>query len=122
MCNLVPMQLCGQTVNIAEHKVDKIKKYLEVFPKLKSVDKVYLLGSTLETRCNENSDIDLLLIYNDRSRYLEEMSLTLPELYSEWYEDDTLSLPKEYSRSGLTGALREALSKGKVIYERMLQQ
>lgn len=89
---------------------------------MNSVDKVYLFGSTLETRCNENSDIDLLLIYNGRSRYLEEMSLTLPELYSEWYEDDTLSLPKEYSRSGITGALREALSKGKVIYERMLQQ
>lgn len=105
------MQLCGQTVNVAEHKVDKIKKYLEVFPKLKSIDKVYLFGSTLETRCDENSDIDLLLVYNDRKKYVEEMSLTLPELYSEWYEDDTLSLPKEYKSSIVTGAIREALRK-----------
>ena len=118
MCNLVPTQLCGQTVNVAEHKVKKIKKYLEVFPKLKSVDKVYLFGSALETRCNEDSDIDFLLSYNDSKRYIEEKSLTLPELYSEWYEDDALSLPREYNQLILTGAIREALRKGKVIYEK----
>lgn len=118
MCNLVPMKLCGQTVNIAEHKVEKIKKYLEVFPKLKSVDKVYLFGSTLETRCTENSDIDLLFVYNDRKLFHHEMSWDMLDIFQESAEDVALRIPENYDIKCAMGAVKTALTKGKVIYER----
>ena len=42
MCKLVPMTFpTGVTANVADIKVEKLKKYLEIFPKLKSFDKVY---------------------------------------------------------------------------------
>lgn len=118
MCNLVPMQLCGQIVNVAEHKVEKIKKYLEVFPKLKSVDKVYLFGSTLETRCNENSDIDLLFVYNNRKLFHHEMSWDMLDIFPESAEDEALCIPENYDIKRAMGAVKTALTKGKVIYKR----
>lgn len=44
MCKLVPFKaLTGKTVMVADIKVDKLNKYLEMFPKLTSIDKVVLL-------------------------------------------------------------------------------
>lgn len=67
MCKLVPFKTQpGEIVMVADIKVEKLHRYLEILPKLRSIDKVILFGSTLEERCGVDSDIDLLLFYNDR--------------------------------------------------------
>ncbi len=117
MCRLVPLQLGnGKTVNVAEYKIEKLKRYLEVFPLLSSIDKVVLFGSALETRCREESDIDFLLYYNDRGKFREDMSLRLPELFPDSVYDDMLRLPT--GTKAERGAQREAEDKGVVFYER----
>lgn len=61
MCKLVPFKAqTGKTVMVADIKVDKLNKYLEMFPKLTSIDKVVLFGTALSDRCTEESALDLL--------------------------------------------------------------
>lgn len=51
MCKLVPFKAqTGKTVMVADIKVDKLNKYLEMFPKLTSIDKVVLFGTALSDR------------------------------------------------------------------------
>lgn len=68
MCKLVPFKTQpGEIVMVADIKVEKLNRYLEILPRLSSIVKVILFGSTLEERCTSDSDIDLLLLfYNDR--------------------------------------------------------
>ena len=111
MCRLVPFVLeSGRTVKVAEYKVEKLKRYLQIFPLLSSVDKVILFGSALETRCREESDIDFLVYYNDREKFREDMSLRLPELFPDSVYDDMLRLPT--GARAERGAQREAEEKG----------
>ena len=119
MCKLVPMTFpTGVTANVADIKVDKLKKYLTVFPKLSSFEKVYLFGSTLEEKCRNESDIDFMVIYNDEDKMCDDMTWVLPEIFPEYVDDDFLRTSIEGEHSYQTGAARKALSKGVLIYER----
>ena len=116
MCRLVSFPLRnGDTVEVAECKVEKLKQYLRIFPKLTSIDRVVLFGSTLETRCREDSDIDFLLYYNDRANFREDMALRLPELFPDSVYDDMLRLPS--GATAIRGAQREAEKTGVVFYD-----
>lgn len=43
----------GNTVMVSEIKVESLKRYISIFPKLTVIRKVILYGSTLEERCTE---------------------------------------------------------------------
>lgn len=121
MCKLVPSKAqTGEIIKVADVKVDKLNKYLEIFPKLTSIDKVVLFGSVLEERCRAESDIDLLLFYNNRLQYRYDMSITLLEEFPDSCYDDTIRVPSEADLTGICGVIKEALLKGVVLYDRQV--
>ncbi len=120
MSELVPMTFpTGVTANVADIKVGKLKKYLDVFPHMRSIDRVYLFGSTLEERCREDSDIDFMLFYNERKAFRQDMADVLPEIFPDFVYDDFLRAQSKDPRWFPTGAARVALEKGVLIYERI---
>lgn len=122
MCKLVPFKTQpGEIAMVADTKVDKLNKYLEMFPRLSSIDKVILFGSTLEERCTPDSDIDLLLFYNDRLQYRYDMSITLLDEFPDSCYDDTLGISIYRDLSTSVGAVREALNKGVILYDRHIK-
>ena len=51
MCELIPLKLAdGTSINVSEYKISKLKRYLEIFPLIKSVDKVILFASAFASR------------------------------------------------------------------------
>ena len=120
MGELVPMTFpTGVTANVADIKVNKLKKYLDVFPHMRSIDRVYLFGSTLEERCREDSDIDFMLFYNERKAFRQDMADVLPEIFPDFVYDDFLRAQSNDPRWFPTGAAHVALEKGVLIYERI---
>lgn len=78
---LVPFRTStGNTVMVSEIKVESLKRYISIFPKLTVIRKVILYGSTLEERCTEESDIDLWFVYD----------CSIPEYHKLLYKLDTL--------------------------------
>lgn len=121
MSKLVPFKAqTGEIIKVADVKVDKLNKYLEIFPKLTSIDKVVLFGSVLEERCRTESDIDLLLFYNNRLQYRYDMSITLLDEFPDSCYDDTIRVPSEADLTGICGVIKEALLKGVVLYDRQV--
>lgn len=59
------------TIQVAENKADRIRRYISVFPLLKSVNKVILFGSAMTEQCTEQSDVDLCFLYRDKKKYRE---------------------------------------------------
>lgn len=107
---------------VADIKVDKLNKYLEMFPRLSSIDKVILFGSTLEERCGVDSDIDLLLFYNDRLQYRYDTSITLLDEFPDSCYDDTIRVPSCVDLTDTYGVIKEALKKGVVLYDRQAER
>lgn len=121
MSKLVPFKAqTGEIIKVADVKVDKLNKYLEILPKLTSIDKVVLFGSVLEERCCTESDIDLLLFYNNRLQYRYDMSITLLDEFPDSCYDDTIRVPSEADLTGICGVIKEALLKGVVLYDRQV--
>ncbi|RHP44096.1 hypothetical protein [Clostridium sp. AF32-12BH] len=116
MCELIPLKLAdGTSINVSEYKISKLKRYLEIFPLIKSVDKVILFASALESRCREDSDIDFLFFYNDRKQFHHDMSYVLPNYFPESCYDDKLRFPT--GSTSMSGAFADAQTKGVVIYK-----
>lgn len=92
MCKLVPFKTQpGEIVMVADVKVDKLNKYLEMFPRLSSIDKL---------------------------QYGYDMSITLLDEFPDSCYDDTLGISIHRDLSSSVGAIREALNKGVVLYDR----
>lgn len=118
MCKLVPFKAqTGKTVMVADIKVDKLNKYLEMFPKLASIDKVVLFGTALSDRCTEESALDLLLFYNDKFQYGYDMSITLLDEFPDSCYDATLGISSTKDISEPIGTVREALQGGITLYD-----
>ena len=118
MCEMVSMNLCGKTVSVSKLKVNKLVDYLRVFPQMKSVDKVFLFGSSISDRCSEDSDMDFLYIYNDRKMFHRDMSVVLPDIMPESCMDDAVRIPNDYPSSMLVGAAKKAIEEGVLVYVR----
>lgn len=118
MCELVPFKAqTGKTVMVVDIKVDKLNKYLEMFPKLTSIDKVVLFGTALSDRCTEESALDLLLFYNDKFQYGYDMSITLLDEFPDSCYDATLGISSTKDISEPIGTVREALQGGITLYD-----
>lgn len=120
MCKLVPLLLPnGKTVNVAEHKKDKLTHYIELFPEMPGIMSVRLFGSTLEERCRDSSDIDLCLLYKgDRRVYLDYLDWIWDRFPDSVY-DDIIGFP--YTDFGdskrMSGAMWDVWRKGVEIYD-----
>lgn len=82
-----------------------------------SIDKVILFGTALSNRCTEESDLDLLLFYNDKFLYGHDMSITLLEEFPDSCYDITLGISSTKDISEPIGVVCEALQRGVILYE-----
>lgn len=121
MCELVPIMACNRTIYVAEHKREIILKYIDIFPKFPEVSKVFLFGSALESRCTEDSDVDLWVILNseDEDVYFSFLS-KLWEDYEWSTRDDLLGCGPVWFERNSCGALRSVKKEGVLIYDSVL--
>lgn len=121
MCKLVRLQLeNGTFVQVAENKAERIKRYISVFPLMKSVSRVILFGSAITERCTEQSDVDLCFLYRDKKQYREDMAELYYDIMPESTEDDAMCADHDWfeNTNMLTGAMKVAAREGVVIYDR----
>ncbi len=122
MCKLIPFELeNGNTIQISEYKIDRLKKYVEMFSTLNGIDRVILFGSSLEERCRKDSDMDFCLLYTDKQKKLYRENLQkLWSLYPESSCDDFLSFDaKQYDQGdNLYTIMQDVKNKGVVVYDR----
>lgn len=120
MCRLVDLQLKnGMTVKVAENKAERIKRYISVFPLLRSVQRVILFGSAMTENCTEQSDVDLCFLYRDKRQYREDMAELYYDIMPESTDDDAMCADCDWfeNTNVLTGAMKVAAREGVVIYD-----
>lgn len=120
MCRLVDLQLKnGMTVKVAENKAERIKRYISVFPLLRSVQRVILFGSAMTENCTEQSDVDLCFLYRDKRQYREDMAELYYDIMPESTDDDAMCADCDWfeNTNVLTGAMKVAEREGVVIYD-----
>ena len=63
MCNLVTIRNnLGQEILVAEVKASILEQIIKIAPVCSKIEYLYLFGSSVESRCNSSSDIDLALV------------------------------------------------------------
>lgn len=127
MCRLVTLQTnYGTNVNVAEIKKNHIENILNSAPLCKQISAIMLFGSSLEERCTNNSDIDLVII-SDSSLNKLSQTKAFDKFMNNLYSYDT---EQEYDRIYFKSIkeieekkddipiCNELIQKGKVIYRR----
>lgn len=121
MCKLKALLLQnGKTIQVADHKWNHIRRYLQELPKLKSVQQVILFGSAITEDCTEQSDVDLCFLYDNKKEYWEDIAKLNFELMPESASDDALCADQSWyeTTNCLTGAWKDVRRKGVTIYDR----
>lgn len=111
-------------IKVADIKINAIKNIINSAKECKSIDYIILFGSSLEERCNEESDIDIAIISNiTRSRLyrVKEYRDFLANVYK-------YNLRQEYDiiqfnslediKKHKYGVYLDIAEKGKIIYSR----
>ena len=127
MCKLVNMQTnFHTTIQVADLKKDYIENIIENVGKCSKIDAVILFGSSLESSCKEDSDIDIVIIsklsVNRLSRFKSFHEFTKNVYTKDLKQDyDILyfkSLAEIEKKQNQTTVCKDLLSKGKIIYRK----
>lgn len=127
MCRLVTLQTnYGTNINVAEIKKKHIENILSSAPLCKQISAIMLFGSSLEERCTNNSDIDLVII-SDNSLNKLSQTKAFDKFMNNLYSYD---MEQEYDRLYFKSMkeieekkddipiCNELMQKGKIIYRR----
>lgn len=127
MCRLVTIQTnYGTSIDVAEIKKKHIENILNSAPLCKQISAIMLFGSSLEKRCTNKSDIDLVIISNSSLNKLSQLKafdMFMNCLYSYDMEQeyDRLyfkSIKEIEEKKDDIPIYNELMRKGKVIYRR----
>ena len=123
MCNLVSIQNnLGDEILVADIKRNCILNIISSASLCKQIDTIVLFGSALETRCTNNSDIDLAIISKSNLYKLVGYKKFLYNLYdfdeSQEYDRLCFKSMEELQRYKDLAVYDEILNKGKIIYSR----
>lgn len=127
MCRLVTIQTnYGTSIDVAEIKKKHIENILNSAPLCKQISAIMLFGSSLEKRCTNKSDIDLVIISNSTLNKLSQLKafdMFMNCLYSYDMEQeyDRLyfkSIKEIEEKKDDIPICNELMRKGKVIYRR----
>lgn len=127
MCRLVTIQTnYGTSIDVAEIKKKHIENILNSAPLCKQISAIMLFGSSLEKRCTNKSDIDLVIISNSSLNKLSQLKafdMFMNCLYSYDMEQeyDRLyfkSIKEIEEKKDDIPICNELMRKGKVIYRR----
>ena len=122
MGRVQPLKLQGKTVRVASNKHDYIRNIVKCAEMCDHIQKIVLFGSVLESRCRDQSDIDIavfgdlpegkMLALNSYVRFSDGIyDYKKPDFFQDY---DVLYFKTGDQQGGIT----HAIENGVVIYER----
>ena len=121
MCKIKEITINNRTFKVADIKHKYIQNVIDAAQKCDLIDRIVLFGSSIETRCKKDSDIDLAIFGNQteykalRSKKYDEFS---NQIYS--FDDSGQSYDLLYFKSGkqYDGLIMDSINNGELIYAR----
>ena len=121
MCRLKEVTTVNRTFKVADIKYKYIQNVIDAAEKCDLIDKIVLFGSSIETYCKEESDIDLAIFGNQteykalRSKQYDEFT---NQIYS--FDDSGQSCDLLYFKSGkqYSGLIMDSINNGELLYSR----
>ena len=125
MCKLVTIENSnGVKIEVADIKVEIIKKIISLAHTCDKIDYIYVFGSTVDESCTDKSDIDIAIISNvTRSKLFQTKSYN--EFTNKLYN---INLDQDYDilqfnsldaiKNSDDFVCRDIINKGKLLYQR----
>ncbi len=121
MCTVSNATILNRTFKVADIKKEYVRNVIDAASKCDLIDRIILFGSSLETRCTQDSDIDLA-IFGNQSEYKALRSKKYDAFTSQIfsYDDSGQSYDLLYFVSGkrYRGMIMDNIENGELIYER----
>ncbi len=121
MCELTTIDVGNRTINVADNKREYIRNIIEAASKCDYIDRVVLFGSSITTRCTDESDIDLA-VFGNKTKSKCLTSAKYKAFTHQLYEFNNYSQHYDilYFKSGKSNSSRimGEIDNGEVIYER----
>ena len=120
MCKVVNVRIGKRVVRVADIKRKYLNNIVDAASDCDYIDRIVLFGSSIETRCKEDSDIDLAIIGNvNKSKCLtsKKYERFLEKVYS--FDEFSQSYDILYFKSGniIDSAIMDDINKGELLYE-----
>ena len=121
MCKVVKMKIGDRTIRVADIKKKYIENIVDAAKECDYIDRVVLFGSSIESRCKEDSDIDLAVFGNvcmSRCLTSKKYKRFVDKIYS--FDNYWQSYDMLYFRTGVRdkSPILNDISEGEVIYVR----
>lgn len=121
MCKVTEMKLNGRSFKAADIKQKYIANVVDAAGKCELIDRIMLFGSSTESRCTEESDIDLA-IFGNRSEYKALRSKQYDRFTDQIYKFDDSGQAYDllYFESGkqYRNGIMDDVQNGELIYAR----
>ncbi len=125
MCKLVKVNgNAAGTIYVADIKAGIISQIAEIAGLCPKIDCIYLFGSCLETRCTDDSDIDLAIVANIgvsklvNNRGFRQFKERLYHIDANQDYDFLYFKSVDQMKNSPDFVCRDIIDKGKVIYEK----
>lgn len=128
MCQLIPVKTNFNTeIEVADIKKDVIENIIEAAGACTRICQIILFGSVIESRCTEDSDVDMLVISDtSRSRLYKDKSyqeflkrLHDKDDYEQMYDVICVHGMEEiYQYQDTVSLFRDVIDCGKTLYRR----
>lgn len=128
MCQLIPVKTNFNTeIEVADIKKDIIENIIEAAGACTRICQIILFGSVIESRCTEDSDVDMLVISDtSRSRLYKDKSyreflkrLHDKDDYEQMYDVICVHGMEEiYQYQDTVSLFRDVIDYGKTLYRR----
>ena len=121
MCTVSNATILNRTFKVADIKKEYVRNVIDAASKCDLIDRIILFGSSLETRCTQDSDIDRA-IFGNQSEYnalrSKKYDAFTSQIFS--YDDSGQSYDLLYFVSGkrYRGMIMDNIENGELIYER----
>lgn len=128
MCRMISVKTNFETeVEVADIKKDVVENIIEAAAACARISRIILFGSVIETRCTEDSDVDMVVVsdtsrsrlYKDKSFQLFLKKLHDRDDYEQIYDVICVhGMDEVYRNQNSTGLFREVAENGKTLYRR----
>ena len=127
-CHMVKVKTNYNTeIEVADIKKDVIENIIDAAGICEKICQIILFGSVIETRCTEESDIDMVVVSNvTRSRLYKDKSYQefLRKLHDEDGYDQMYDvicvhgMEEIYQKQNVTKLFRDVIENGRTLYRR----
>ena len=128
MCQMVNVKTNFDTeIEVADIKKEAVENIVQAAGECARIGEIILFGSVIESRCTEDSDIDMLVVsdtarsklYRDKGYQEFLKKLHDKDDYEQLYDVICVHNMDEINRrQKMTGLFREVIENGKTLYRR----